>query len=95
MADFVLRVGSRSAQGIRSNNEDRLHVDLRRQLFIVADGMGGQERGEVASGLAVDIIPKVLGERLAAEEAADHAVAQAFASANTAIIEDIELLKKF
>ena len=87
MADFVLRVGSRSAQGIRSNNEDRLHVDLKRQLFIVADGMGGQERGEIASGLAVDIIPKVLGERLAASEAADHAVVQAFASANSAIIE--------
>ncbi len=87
MADFILRVGSRSAQGVRSNNEDRLHVDLRRQLFIVADGMGGQERGEIASGLAVDIIPKVLDERLAAEEAADHAVAQAFASANNAIIE--------
>jgi serine/threonine protein phosphatase PrpC len=87
MADFVLRVGSRSAQGVRANNEDRLHVDLGRQLFIVADGMGGQERGEIASGLAVDIIPKVLRDRLAASEAADAAVAQAFASANNAIIE--------
>src|SRR5258706_2851395 len=87
MPDFVLRVGSRSAQGVRSNNEDRLHVDLGRKVFIVADGMGGQERGEIASGLAVDIIPKVLNDRLAAEEAADEAVAQAFASANSAIIE--------
>ena len=87
MADFVLRAGSRSAQGIRSNNEDRLHVDLRRHLFIVADGMGGQERGEIASGLAVDIIPKILGDRLAAHEEADEAVVQAFAQANSAIIE--------
>src|SRR4051794_30658983 len=87
MADFVLRVGSRSAQGVRSNNEDRLHVDLGRELFIVADGMGGQERGEIASGLAVDIIPKVLNDRLNAAEAAGEAVAHAFASANSAIIE--------
>lgn len=87
MADFVLRAGSRSAQGVRANNEDRLHVDIDRQLFIVADGMGGQERGEIASGLAVDIIPKVVGDRLAAKEAAPDAVAQAFASANNAIIE--------
>jgi serine/threonine protein phosphatase PrpC len=83
----VLRVGSRSAQGVRSNNEDRLHVDLGRKLFIVADGMGGQERGEIASGLAVDIIPKVLNDRLNAAEAAGEAVAHAFASANSAIIE--------
>jgi serine/threonine protein phosphatase PrpC len=87
MADFVLRVGSRSAQGVRPNNEDRVHVDLGRKLFIVADGMGGQERGEIASGLAVDIIPKVLNDRLAADEAAGAAVAHAFATANTAIIE--------
>src|SRR6476620_9028705 len=87
MADFVLRVGSRSAQGVRSNNEDRLHVDVGRRLFIVADGMGGQERGEIASGLAVDIIPKVLGDRLAAQETADEAVAHAFETANNAIVE--------
>lgn len=87
MSDFVLRVGSRSAQGVRSNNEDRLHIDIERKLFIVADGMGGQERGEIASELAVEIIPKVLDDRLAAAEAADAAVAKAFASANSAIIE--------
>lgn len=87
MSDFVLRVGSRSAQGVRPNNEDRLHVDVGRKLFIVADGMGGQERGEIASELAVDIIPKIVGEQLTAAQAADAAVAKAFASANSAIIE--------
>lgn len=87
MADFVLRVGSRSAQGVRANNEDRLHIDLGRKLFIVADGMGGQERGEIASELAVEIIPKVLDDRLSAAEAADAAVVKAFAQANSAIIE--------
>ena len=67
MADFVLRVGSRSAQGVRPNNEDRLVVDMDQRLFVVADGMGGQERGEIASGMAVDIIPRVVHERLVEE----------------------------
>jgi protein phosphatase len=49
--------------------------------------MGGQERGEIASGLAVDIIPKVINDRLNADEATGEAVARAFASANSAIIE--------
>src|SRR3954469_13192182 len=87
MADFVLRVGSRSAQGVRPNNEARFVVDLVQKLFVVADGMGGQERGEMASGLAVDIIPKVVQDRLAAQDTAAAAVEHAFAEANTAIIQ--------
>src|SRR5207237_757373 len=54
MADFVIHVGSHSAQGVRPNNEDRFVVDLVNHLFLVADGMGGQERGEQASGMAAD-----------------------------------------
>ena len=38
----------------RSNNEDALLV--RSPLFVVADGMGGAQAGEVASGMAVDAI---------------------------------------
>src|SRR5947209_2689005 len=87
MADFVLRVGSRSAQGLRPNNEDRFVVDLVQNLFVVADGMGGQERGEMASGLAVDIIPRVVHDRLAASDPAERAVENAFAQANEAIIQ--------
>ena len=74
MAELVLRVGSRSAQGVRPNNEDRFVVDLEQNLFLVADGMGGQERGELASGMAAEIIPQVVHDRLAAQEPADHAV---------------------
>lgn len=87
MADFVLRVGSRSAQGVRPNNEDRLVVDMNRQLFVVADGMGGQERGEIASGMAVDIIPRVIHDRLSHEETAEQAVSQALREANDAIVD--------
>lgn len=87
MAEFFLRVGSCSAQGVRPNNEDRLIVDLDHKLFVVADGMGGQERGEIASGMAVDIIPQVVGQCLEKQEAADQALRRAMAEANNAIVD--------
>ena len=65
MADIVLRVGSRTEQGVRPNNEDRVVVNLDQKLFLVADGMGGQERGEMASGMAADLIPRIVEDRLA------------------------------
>lgn len=87
MSDFVLRVGSRSVQGKRPNNEDRFVVDLGNQLFLVADGMGGQERGELASGLAADIIPRIVHDRLAASVPVEQAVTDAFDRANEAILD--------
>jgi len=87
MADFVLRVGSRSAQGVRPNNEDRLVVDMNQRLFVVADGMGGQERGEIASGMAVDIIPRVVHDCLCHQDTAEQAVNQALREANDAIVD--------
>lgn len=47
--------------GRRSTNEDAFLVDPNRGLFVVADGMGGHNAGEVASSLAV----KAIGEFLA------------------------------
>jgi protein phosphatase len=86
MAEFVIRVGSHSAQGVRPNNEDRFVVDPVHHLYMVADGMGGQEQGEKASGLAAEIIPRVVQDRLAAKEEADCAVKRALEEANQAII---------
>ena len=37
-------------------------------LFIVADGMGGQQAGEQASLMAVELIPRAIARRLAADE---------------------------
>lgn len=87
MSDFVLRVGSYSVQGVRPNNEDRYVADPKAGLFLVADGMGGQERGEVASEMAVEIIPKVVQDRLGTCESVEQAVAEAFEKANHAILE--------
>ncbi|SIO65495.1 Serine/threonine protein phosphatase PrpC [Singulisphaera sp. GP187] len=37
-------------------------------LFIVADGMGGQQAGEQASKMAVELIPRAVSRRLGSEE---------------------------
>jgi serine/threonine protein phosphatase PrpC len=87
MADYVLRVGSYSAQGTRPKNEDRYVVDTVNRVFLVADGMGGQERGEQASGMAAEIIPRSVQSHLAAKMDATRAVQQALSDANHAIVE--------
>jgi protein phosphatase len=87
MADFVIQIGCRSAQGIRPNNEDRFVADSAHEVFLVADGMGGQEYGEQASGLAAEIIPRIVHDRLAQHEDAGVAMQRALAEANQAIIE--------
>jgi PPM family protein phosphatase len=87
MAEFAVKVGAYSAQGLRPNNEDRYLADPQHHVFLVADGMGGQEFGEKASGLAVELIPKILEARLADKIDATEAVKSALAEANQAIIE--------
>ena len=49
-------------QGRRTTNEDAFLVDTNRGLFIVADGMGGHNAGEVASSLAVKAIGDFLDD---------------------------------
>jgi serine/threonine protein phosphatase PrpC len=54
MAAPTLRAHGASHPGRnRANNEDRLHLDPSRGLFIVADGMGGHAAGERAAEIAV------------------------------------------
>jgi protein phosphatase len=86
MADIVVRVGGRSDQGVRPNNEDSYVVDREHKLFLVADGMGGQEAGEQASGMAAEIIPRTVQRCLDAREAPGDAVQRALAEANQAIV---------
>lgn len=56
-----LRFASSSDTGLRrSRNEDNFCIDEELGLFMVADGMGGHEHGDVASRLAVETVPEAL-----------------------------------
>ncbi len=88
MTKLALRVGSRSVQGLRPNNEDSLVADANHRFFLVADGMGGQDSGERASGLAAEIIPRVVFDRLAARDEPSQALRRAMEIANDAIVQE-------
>lgn len=74
---------------VRSNNEDS-HAWARLSdgslLVVVADGMGGHEAGEVASGLAVQVIEDAVGQDL--ERDPRERIYHALLEANAAIREE-------
>ena len=64
---------------IRNNNEDSVALDEPAGLMVLADGMGGYNAGEVASGMATAFIQRELGQWLteAGPEASDREVRRA------------------
>jgi serine/threonine protein phosphatase PrpC len=77
----------------RNNNEDSVAVDEATALMVLADGMGGYNAGEIASGMATSFIKTELGRWLAeaSETATDTDVRRAMDicvdNANRAIYE--------
>lgn len=66
---YQLRAAGLSDPGrVRRANEDAYLVDLARELFVVSDGMGGQQAGELASKLVVTVLPGMIEKRLARAE---------------------------
>ena len=77
MAELRWGAGTHPGQ-IRPDNEDHLYAS--QGVYVVADGMGGHEAGEVASALAVQRIRDTLADEEAAPTA--ERVVEAISSAN-------------
>lgn len=59
----TIKTATFSFAGKRAPNQDSVSVDLmddQRLLLVVADGMGGEFGGDIASSLAVDVVRKLL-----------------------------------
>ena len=55
--DAALQIATATHPGmVRSHNEDSIAADAEIGLAVLADGMGGYNAGEVASGIAVEMI---------------------------------------
>ena len=73
-----------SHRGRRKSNEDAMVVDQAGGLFVVADGMGGHNAGEVASALAVKTLHQFLSE---AGEATEPTLSEALCEANDQVLD--------
>lgn len=78
-----MRVGSKTDKGrVREQNEDAF--GYKEQLFVVADGMGGHQAGEIASAIVVEtILAMTFTDRI------DLELEKAILKANDAILEEV------
>ena len=53
---------------VREHNEDMIGIGSRHWLFVLADGMGGYNAGEVASGIAVKTIINLVRDAIVRED---------------------------
>ena len=71
----------------RENNQDQLLVDEQRDVYAIADGMGGHAAGEVASSIAIEALAETISETT--EEAANQVLVDAFQEGNRRICESV------
>jgi serine/threonine protein phosphatase PrpC len=81
---MVLSAYGATHPGLRPSNEDAWLVDESLGLFVVADGMGGHNAGEVASSMAVETMARSI--RTCAERSATR-LEHALRAANASILE--------
>lgn len=85
----MLISGHKSDKGlVRDNNEDNLYSNDKLGVYILADGMGGHQGGEIASNIAVNAIAKILSKfvRETRKKNIDEIVYTALHKANEEII---------
>jgi serine/threonine protein phosphatase PrpC/cytochrome c-type biogenesis protein CcmH/NrfG len=81
----VASVSDRGLNEKRPLNEDSFLADANRGIFVVADGVGGAEAGEVASAAAVDVIDKAFQAKLADGDDTEDVMELAIQRANSSI----------
>jgi protein phosphatase len=68
----ALEIVSQTHSGmVRSHNEDSVGFESACGLVVLADGMGGYNAGEVASGIAVSVVTAEISQRLQTANAID------------------------
>ncbi|MFN2481700.1 MAG: protein phosphatase 2C domain-containing protein [Pyrinomonadaceae bacterium] len=70
----ILETASVSDRGLnekRPHNEDSFLLDAERRIFVVADGVGGANAGEVASKTAVEVLDEAFRHHKAGDDAED------------------------
>jgi len=68
-----IEYGARSDQGmVRTSNEDSCIANLKSEIFLVADGMGGHAAGEIASQIAAATVEEVVSSRRSGPKMEDH-----------------------
>src|SRR3954471_14365171 len=83
-----IEVGSVSDRGLsekRPLNEDSYLADAARGIFVVADGVGGAEAGEVASQTAVDVLDDAFQHKVNDGEDVEDLMELAIQRANSSI----------
>jgi serine/threonine protein phosphatase PrpC len=80
----TLRAAGESHVGVvRQNNEDRVHLDPDRGIFLVIDGIGGQAAGEKAADIAINLVRARLERQTGT---AEERIREAIAVANNEIL---------
>ncbi|WP_076593491.1 Stp1/IreP family PP2C-type Ser/Thr phosphatase [Herminiimonas arsenitoxidans] len=96
-SSVVLQFASKTDTGlVRSHNEDAIEVSADYQIAVLADGMGGYNAGEVASGIATAMFRSTLEQNLqqlqtkgraASSKTLQRLLVESVASANAQILE--------
>ncbi|PYS21804.1 MAG: hypothetical protein DMF72_15800 [Acidobacteria bacterium] len=81
----VASVSDRGLSDKRPLNEDSFLADAERGIFVVADGVGGADAGEVASQTAVDVLNEAFRQKIADGEDVEDLMELAIQRANSSI----------